>query len=147
VPDETGAVPNETEADKLRRIIAKAKKVKDHQSVEILTKRLEEMEAAAEPEPEMTVAADAVDTEAVLPPYMHGVDPDDVPEVAPGAVRDPEPAPPPHGATVAAINLAREHGITPAEVTGTGKGGKITRGDVQRAIDSRKPATVDDLEI
>jgi 2-oxoglutarate dehydrogenase E2 component (dihydrolipoamide succinyltransferase) len=33
-----------------------------------------------------------------------------------------------------------DHGLTPSDITGSGVGGRITRGDVERAIQSRGPA-------
>jgi pyruvate dehydrogenase E2 component (dihydrolipoamide acetyltransferase) len=41
-------------------------------------------------------------------------------------------------AAPAARRLAREHGIDLSDVAGTGRGGRITREDVQRAIDARE---------
>jgi len=38
-------------------------------------------------------------------------------------------------ATPAAVDLAEEAGLRPDEIEGTGEDGRITKGDVQRAID------------
>ena len=57
---------------------------------------------------------------------------------APVAQAGPAQAAP---ASPAARKLAEERGIDPATIAGTGKDGRITKEDVQRAIDSPPPAT------
>ena len=61
---------------------------------------------------------------------------------AAGASAPAEPPKPAEAAPAspAARKLAEEQGIDPATISGTGKDGRITKEDVQRAIDSPAPA-------
>ena len=75
--------------------------------------------------------------------------------IVPGAVGEPAaatekpaaaPAPAPLPVAAAAVNpgaarLAREQGVDPAALTGTGRGGRVTVEDVQAAATTQAPAT------
>lgn len=52
--------------------------------------------------------------------------------VTPAPVEAPPPPPPPH-ATDSATQLAEKLGLSLSGITGTGKGGQITRADVVRS--------------
>lgn len=76
-----------------------------------------------------TPAAPATTSPAASPPRSSGS--------AVSATADGERTP----VTPAARKLATQHHIDPASLTGTGPGGRITREDVQQAVDSPTPAT------
>ena len=76
-----------------------------------------------------TPAAPATTSPAASPPRSSGS--------AASAAADGERTP----VTPAARKLAAQHHIDPASLTGTGPGGRITREDVQQAVDSPTPAT------
>lgn len=72
-------------------------------------------------------------------------------EPEPRAAPEPPARPPTERefvpAAPAARRLAREHGIDLAAVEGTGRGGRITREDVQRVIDAREAPAVETIPI
>jgi pyruvate dehydrogenase E2 component (dihydrolipoamide acetyltransferase) len=88
--------------------------------------------APAPPEPATQQAADT--SEAVAS------------EVAePAAAAEPEPAPAPSGngksfVSPVVARIAGEHGIDPAQVPGSGTGGRVTKKDILAFIDSGAPA-------
>ncbi len=64
------------------------------------------------------------------------------PEPAPTPAPEPAPAPATEPQMMpAAAKLAAEHGLDPATITGTGKDGRITKGDVLAAVAAAAPAT------
>lgn len=67
------------------------------------------------------------------PPVL---EPEDEPELAADEVEEDEaPADPPAvDATPSAVALAKEEGVDLSALSGSGKGGRITKGDVQAAI-------------
>jgi 2-oxoglutarate dehydrogenase E2 component (dihydrolipoamide succinyltransferase) len=113
-----------------------------------------EAPAEAAPAPEAAAAPAPEAAEAAPPPPAPAEAP-----AAPAAATAPAPPPPPPPAAAPAAaapapaastdglvlspivrRLMSDHGLTPSDVTGSGVGGRITRGDVERTIQSRGPA-------
>jgi 2-oxoglutarate dehydrogenase E2 component (dihydrolipoamide succinyltransferase) len=65
------------------------------------------------------------------------------PPAAETARTAPEPATDISGLSPAVQRLVLEHDVDPAEVEGTGKGGRILKGDVIRFLDDREPAAAE----
>jgi pyruvate dehydrogenase E2 component (dihydrolipoamide acetyltransferase) len=92
--------------------------------------------ATAEPAAEV---ADAGSAEA-SPPSA-----DSVADAAPAPQREAAPEPSPDGKTFVSPVVARiasEHGVDPARVEGTGRGGRVTKKDILAFIESGEPASM-----
>ncbi|MFM7069165.1 MAG: 2-oxoglutarate dehydrogenase, E2 component, dihydrolipoamide succinyltransferase [Actinomycetes bacterium] len=105
-----------------------------------------EAEPAPAPEPEPAAATEpeaevAPASEAPTPAPAPAAPAAKAPEPAPTAAAEPAPAAPAPGGSGHLLSplvrrLVEEHGLDPNTITGTGVGGRITRGDVLAAIDA-----------
>jgi 2-oxoglutarate dehydrogenase E2 component (dihydrolipoamide succinyltransferase) len=78
-----------------------------------------------------TIDTEAAVDEPAVPAPAKGSDPPDSPEPAPPAV---------DGLSPAVQRMVLEHGVDPGRIEGTGKGGRILKGDVIRYIESAEAA-------
>jgi pyruvate/2-oxoglutarate dehydrogenase complex dihydrolipoamide acyltransferase (E2) component len=105
----------------------------EHLSEEaVVSPIVEEPEPAPEPEP------DDGEGEGEVPPLAQEVLPQDLPrdDVADTDETSAEPEEEPD-TTAAAADLAEAEGIDLADVVGTGAGGRVTKADVEKAIEDR----------
>lgn len=106
----------------------------------------QEAPAPPEPAPEPAPAPSVAEPAPAPPEPAPAPEPVPAPPVAEPAPAPPEPAPAPPVAEAASSaagflspvvrKLAREHGVDPAEVTGTGRDGRVTRNDLLAYIES-----------
>lgn len=102
--------------------------------------------AAPEPAPEPSPAPEAAPPEPAPSPPVPEPAPAPEPALAPEPPAAPEPPPPAAPETAAPVGgaaflspvvrkLAREHGVDPSQVTGTGRDGRVTRNDLLAYIE------------
>jgi pyruvate dehydrogenase E2 component (dihydrolipoamide acetyltransferase) len=101
--------------------------------------------AREEPAPQVeepATAPAAAEAAAAAPAEAAPPRAEPVREAAPAEEREPAPAPSPDGKTFVSPVVARiaaEHGVDPAQVEGTGRGGRVTKKDILAFIDAGAP--------